>query len=285
MSTPDRLALDFTVDSTDVGCSVEIERQPVARYRAVVAYNGAKFAGIAINADVRTVAGEITRIVSQVAQFPVELAVAGRTDAGVHAHGQVISFDGPLDLDVRRVTKSVNSQMSGEVVISQLQVAPDQEFHARFSAQWRRYRYTIDTGDAPDPLQSHQRWWVRWPLDIDVMRLACDPLIGEHDFSALCRRPSNPDATMMRRVHEAKWSALTDTTWAFDIRANAFCQQMVRSIVGLCVDVGRGHFSAGQVRSIVRSKDRANTGTLAPAKGLVLEEVGYADGYGASTTT
>jgi tRNA pseudouridine38-40 synthase len=280
MTTPQRLALDFVVEPHH-----EAQSQPLARYRAVVAYDGTNFAGIAINRDVRTVAGEITRIISQVAHAPVELALAGRTDAGVHARGQVISFDGPVGVDLARITKSVNSQLIGEVVISELELSPDPEFHARFSAQWRRYRYTIDTGVAPDPLQSHQRWWVRWPLDIDTMRLACDPLIGEHDFSSLCRRPPNREATMMRRIHQARWTRLTDTTWAFDIRANAFCQQMVRSIVGLCVDVGRGHFSAGEVRSILHAKDRSRTGTLAPAKGLVLEQVGYSDGYGASTTT
>jgi tRNA pseudouridine38-40 synthase len=280
MTTPQRLALDFKVAT-----HLAVEGQPLARYRAVVAYDGTKFSGIAVNRDVRTVAGEITTIITQVTHYPVELALAGRTDAGVHARGQVISFDAPQELDVARITKSVNGQLHGEVVMSRLERCADLEFHARFSAQWRRYRYLIDTGPAADPLQSHMRWWVRWPLDLDAMRLACDPLIGEHDFSSLCRRPPNPEATMMRRVHEARWSKLTDTTWAFDVRANAFCQQMVRSMVGLCVDVGRGHFSAGEVRSILRAQDRSRTGTLAPAKGLVLEEVGYLDGYGASTTT
>jgi tRNA pseudouridine38-40 synthase len=285
MSTPDRLALEFSVDNDRGSLSQPVEHFSPVRYRAVVAYNGAGFAGIAVNRDVRTVAGEITQIMTQVIHHPIELAMAGRTDAGVHARGQVVSFDGPAGLDVARLMKSVNGRLAGEVVISRLEVAPDPHFHARFSAQWRRYRYTIDTGMAADPLQSHVRWWIRWPLDFDAMRLACDPLVGEHDFSALCRRPSNPEAAMMRRVHRATWTRLSATTWAFDVQANAFCQQMVRSMVGLCVDVGRGHFSAGEVLAIVRSQDRSRTGTLAPAKGLVLEEVGYADGYGASTAT
>jgi tRNA pseudouridine38-40 synthase len=256
--------------------------RPVGRFRAVIAYRGTEFSGVAENRDVRTVAGELRAVLEPVVKRPVELALAGRTDAGVHARAQVISFDAPADLDTARIVKSVNGRLGPDIVMRQLEAAPDPDFHARFSARWRRYRYTVNDGPCADPLAAGVQWWTKWPLDLDRMRLAVDPLIGEHDFSSFCRRPAGDLAvSLVRRVTEARWSRTDDGLLRFEIQANAFCQQMVRSIVGLSVEVGRGHISAGSVRSILLARDRARAGQMAPAHGLVLWQVGYDDGYGA----
>jgi tRNA pseudouridine38-40 synthase len=158
----------------------------------------------------------------------------------------------------------------------------DPEFSARFSAQWRQYRYHVANSPVIDPFHAGTAWHVPAPLHLWAMQLACDPLIGEHDFSSFCRRPKVPEgqapATMTRRVMSAEWrevSSDTGTLLRFEIRANAFCHQMVRSIVGTMVDVGLGRLHAGEVRGILLRRDRQAAGSVAPPQGLVLWQVGY----------
>jgi tRNA pseudouridine38-40 synthase len=247
---------------------------PKLRVRAVVSYDGSGYSGFAVQASgQRTVGGELTDAISRVLGHPIELTCAGRTDAGVHAWGQVISFDADearLDLDA--LQRSVNKQLRPQIAIRSLQcVSPD--FDARFSATSRQYRYTILNSSTPSPFMANTSWWIDAPLDVASMRLACDPLIGEHDFSAFCRRP-NDDASLTRRVLDARWEA-GDDALQFWIQANAFCHQMVRSIVGLMVEVGLGKKRAGDVAAILRSGDRAEVGQIAPPRGLCLWEVGY----------
>lgn len=243
------------------------------RVRATVAYDGTDFHGFAPNDGVRTVAGELSRVLGLIARHPVELVTAGRTDAGVHARGQVVSFDVPEGTDLERLARSANKLLAPEVTVRDLAVAPEL-FSARFDARWRRYRYTIDNGAVPDPLTARTAWWVRQHLDLDLMRLACDPLIGEHDFSAFCKHPGG-DASMVRRVLRTSWHDDHPPYLVFEIQATAFCHNMVRSIVGLLVDVGMGRRRAGEVAGVLRSRQRARAGAVAPAHGLVLEEVGY----------
>jgi len=128
----------------------------------------------------------------------------------------------------------------------------------------------------PDPFLAATAWHVEVPLDIARMRLACDPLIGEHDFSSFCRRPKGDgEVSLVRRVLDARWTDDGDGLLRFDIEATAFCHQMVRSIVGTLVDVGRGRLRAGQVKGILAARDRGAAGEPAPPHGLSLEEVVY----------
>jgi tRNA pseudouridine38-40 synthase len=153
------------------------------------------------------------------------------------------------------------------------------DFDARFSARWRHYRYHLWTDPVPNPFLAATAWHVPRALDLDAMRLACDPLIGEHDFSSFCRRPKvepgTPEPSMVRRVLLAHWSEPEPALLRFEIRATAFCHQMVRSITGLLVEVGTGKRKAGEVAGILRRRDRAAAGQVAPPHGLVLWEVGY----------
>lgn len=253
---------------------------PTVRVRLLVAYDGSAFHGFAFNRDVPTVAGALGDAISRVLGHDVTLTAAGRTDTGVHAWGQVVSFDARADgLDLAPLQRSVNGLCGPSIAVRAIELA-EPDFDARFSAIWRRYRYTVLNETAPDPFLAATTWHVEPPLDLRALRLACDPLIGEHDFSSFCRRPKTadgePEPSLVRRVLSARWSQLEEPDHLrFEIRATAFCHQMVRAIVGTLVDVGMGKASPGDIRGILVRRDREAAGQVAPPYGLVLWEVGY----------
>ena len=251
---------------------------PLVRVRLTVAYDGRSFHGIAPNHGVRTVGGTLIEALERILRVSVRLSMAGRTDAGVHAWGQVVSFDAPAEgLDLEALQRSLNKLCGPAISVREAAVVDD-GFDARHSAVGRRYRYTVLNRPVGDPFLAGTAWHVEHPLDLAVLRLACDPLIGEHDFSSFCRKPRVPDGvgySMVRRVRDARWLDLGDGVLRFDIEASAFCQQMVRSIVGTLVEVGLGKRRAGDVRGILAARDRRLAGEPAPAHGLCLWEVLY----------
>jgi tRNA pseudouridine38-40 synthase len=254
---------------------------PTRRVRLVVAYDGSGFRGFAAQPGVVTVAGTLTDAISRVVGHDVALVCAGRTDAGVHAWGQVVTFDVAADAasgdGLARLVGSVNKMCAPSVVVRHAD-AVDTSFDARFSAIGRRYRYSVLNTPVPDPFRAHLVWHVAEPLDLRAMRLACDPLIGEHDFSSFCRAAHRPDGTpasLVRRVFDATWVDDGDGTLQFRIHASAFCHQMVRAVVGTLVDVGRGRLRAGDIMGILAARDRHRAGQLAPPHGLCLWEVRY----------
>jgi tRNA pseudouridine38-40 synthase len=251
------------------------------RVRLTVAYDGSDFRGFAVNPDVPTVGGRLTEAIERVLDRPVQLTCAGRTDAGVHAWGQVVSFDAPATVDEADLARSVTRLCGPAVVVREAALVPG-DFDARFSATGRVYRYTILNRAVPDPFRARTSWHVEEPLDLRRLRLACDPLIGEHDFSSFCRAPKRragePPASLVRRVVDARWDDLGDGLLRFEIEANAFCHQMVRSIVGTLVDVGRGRRAPGEMTEIIRAGDRQKAGPMAPPEGLCLYSVRYGDG-------
>ncbi len=253
---------------------------PSLRVRLTVAYDGSKFHGFAAQPEVPTVAGALVLAIERALRIKdVELVCAGRTDAGVHARGQVVSFDVPAGtpVDTGELVRRVNRQIAPTVVVRDAALANG--FDARHDAVARRYRYAIVNASAPDPLLAAQAWWVPDPLDVRAMQAACDPLLGEHDFAAFCRKPTaRRDGTipgMTRRVEDAEWVAGDDGVLYFWIEANAFCHQMVRSIVGLLVDVGKGKRQVSDVMRVLRGLDRGANADPAPPHGLVLWEVRY----------
>ena len=255
------------------------------RARLTVAYLGTEFHGFAEADGVRTVMGELRGAIEKVARMPVLPVGAGRTDAGVHGWGQVVSLDLPEDLELADLQRRINRMLGPAIAVRQATWADDPEFSARFSALWRHYRYHVVNTPVPDPFMATTAWHVPQPLDLWAMRLACDPLIGEHDFSSFCRRPKVPAGqtppSMRRRVISADWHEVHDDRapdgglLRFEIRANAFCHQMVRSIVGTLVEVGLGKIKAGDLMGILLAEDRQAAGQVAPPHGLVLWEVGY----------
>ncbi len=258
------------------------------RARLFLAYDGSQFHGFADNPGVRTVAGELAAALGRIVRQPVTVTGAGRTDAGVHAWGQVVSVDLPVSLELDGLARRLTKMCAPGIVVRCVEwTTPD--FDARHSAVWRRYRYLVLNDPVGDPLLEHVAWWVPTRLDLALMRLACDPVIGEHDFSSFCRRP--PDlvapsgettpARLTRRVLDAHWSEEQSSKgqrllW-FHVQANAFCHQMVRALVGTFVDVGSGKIAPGTMRGILAARDRQRAGQVAPPQGLTLWEVGYRD--------
>lgn len=251
------------------------------RARLLVAYNGAAFHGFALTPGTVTVAQTLNDTIEQVTGSPVAVLGAGRTDAGVHAWGQVVHVDLADATDLDRLVFSMNSLLDPDIVIRKCEWVT-QEFDARHSALWREYRYTVLNAPVNNPFLAATSWHIRRPLSVPLMQLATDSIIGLHDFSSFCRQPQqsgvNRNAegpSMMRRVHVAQWHNAGNGILTFDIRANAFCHQMVRSIVGTLVDVGLGRRKAGEMSGVLRAMSRLNTPHIAPPQGLCLMDVGY----------
>ena len=252
--------------------------------RLLVAYDGTDFHGLAPNHGVRTVVGELQRVIEPLIGEVPDIVMSGRTDKGVHAWGQVLSFtmpDGVVELD--RIQKSINSRLGPEIVVREVSVAPD-EFSARFSATGRAYRYLIINRDVTDPFLARTGWWVPKPLDLEAMNAACPHVIGEHDFSSFCRKPKvspcrisgeTHEPSLVRRVSSAQWRDLGDGLVRFEIAGSAFCHQMVRSIVGFMVGVGTGKRRADELAGVLAAQDRSKAENPAPPHGLTLYEVVY----------
>jgi tRNA pseudouridine38-40 synthase len=261
------------VNELPFGDAPEAESSGRVVLRLTVAYDGTEFHGFAAQPGIRTVAGALAEALAPVVGAPVDLSCAGRTDAGVHAWGQVVSLPVPASTDADAVRRAVNGQLGPEVVVRDAALV-DGGFDARHDARWRAYRYTIVNRREPDPFRARYAWWVREPLDVRLLRLAADPFLGEHDFTSFCRR--GPEgSTTVRQVLDSCWHDEGDGVLRYEIRATAFCWQMVRSIVGTLVDVGTGRTRPGEVLGILRAGDRAVAGPVAPPHGLCLWDVGY----------
>ena len=243
----------------------------MAVYRLVVAYDGSGYRGYAKQDGHRTIQGELDLAISTVLGTSISTAVAGRTDAGVHAHGQVVSFEFEGDVDERRLLRSLNGMVGPEIAVKGIAVAAE-GFNARFSAKWRRYRYQIDQRATPDPLTRHSVWHVGKALDVGAMETIATAYMGQHDFTSFCKTVEGK--SNVRRVDE---SVLIqgDDVLEYWIQANAFCHQMVRSLVGFMYDVGRGYSDGKTVESVIASKDRSSVASVAPPHGLTLWGVGY----------
>jgi tRNA pseudouridine38-40 synthase len=254
---------------------------PSRNVRLTVAYDGTDFHGFAVNGEMRTVMGELSAAVERVVRRPVHLTGAGRTDAGVHGWGQVVSGLIPDDTDLGRLQRSLNGLCRPDIAVRAAEWA-EPDFSARFSATSRRYHYDIWNHVDPNPLLARTAWHVRTPLDLAAMNEAAAALIGDHDFSSFCRRPDvhpgQPVPSLVRRLTVAEWD-LVDSHFGsitrFDIAATSFCHQMVRSIVGTLVDVGRGRRSVPSFQETLEALDRSTASAVAPPHGLVLWDVDY----------
>lgn len=240
-----------------------------------VAYDGSGFHGFAINRGVPTVAGALSDALERVLGHPVELACAGRTDRGVHALGQVVSFGvGAGGCDLESMTRSVNRMCGPRIAVSQAEFT-DSAFDARFSCTGRVYRYLVLNSPVGNPLLAGFCWHVERPLDFSAMRAAGARLVGEHDFSSLCRRAS-PDQSLVRTVRRAVWRREGGLA-TFEIEARAFCHQMVRSAVGLLVVIGMGRRPASSVDGVLAARDRSAAPPPAPPHGLVMWRALYSN--------
>lgn len=243
----------------------------MAVYRLDIAYDGTGFRGYARQPGVRTVQEELESALSTYLKAPVSTSVAGRTDAGVHARHQVVSFEHEGTIDLVRLPRAVSGIVGPEVSVLDISAAPD-GFNARHSATWRRYRYRIDMRRSSDPLIRHFVWHVGRDLAVESMAVVAAEFVGDHDFTSFCR--SVEGKSNVRRVTELSLES-EEGRLDFWMQANAFCHQMVRSIVGYLYDVGRGYSDGRKVREVIAGRDRSAVATVAPAHGLTLWEVGY----------
>ena len=246
------------------------------RFRLDIAYDGTDFAGWARQRDQRTVQGELQRVLSHLTGESVELTCAGRTDAGVHARGQV------AHLDVRRsavpTAGRLNRALPDDIrVLEVTEVTP--AFDARFSALWRRYSYTVsDDPRGADPLRRRYVLDTGKELDIPAMNEAATPLIGEHDFTSFCKIKEH--GTTVREILSLTWEREVDPktgmiTAVMHVTADAFCHSMVRSLVGALLAVGEHRKPIDFPKTALELRAREAGVTVMPAHPLVLEEVGY----------
>lgn len=242
----------------------------MAVYRIDLSYDGSGFRGYARQDDQRTVQGVLEDALAVLLKGPVTTSVAGRTDAGVHALGQVVSFEYPDELDPR-ITRSLNGILGPEVSVRAVNEASS-GFNARFSATCRRYRYLIDQTSSQNPLTRSYVWHVGQSLDVTMMSSVGEVFVGKHDFTSFCR--SHEGKSNERNVNELTLTE-SEGSLEFWIEANSFCHQMVRSIVGYLYDVGRGYSDGSLAEEVIAGRDRGVVGTVAPAHGLTLMSVGY----------
>jgi tRNA pseudouridine38-40 synthase len=250
------------------------------KYRAILAYDGTRYQGFQRQATgIPTIQGRVEQALQTITGQSATVTGAGRTDAGVHATGQVIAFE--LEQEVWRhpaeaLLNALNANLPDDIALQSLAVEPDERFHPRFSASSRMYEYTVLTTAQRQPLLAQRGWHVRQTLDINLMQQAAAMLIGEHDFATFGQPPVGINT--VRHVFRSEWEA-QGACWIYRVQATAFLQHMVRRIVGMTVDVGRRRLSIEQFEADFRAADLTRAKTLAPPQGLILVAVDYPPHY------
>jgi tRNA pseudouridine38-40 synthase len=248
------------------------------RLRIDLSYDGSAFSGWAAQPGRRTVEDVVAAALGRVLRLPVppRLTVAGRTDAGVHARGQVVHVDVPAEAwsaASDRAVARLAGLLPADVRVRAAGLAPD-GFDARFSALWRRYAYRVcDDEAAADPLRRHETLWYFRRLDLPAMNEAARALLGEHDFAAFCRRREG--ATTIRALRALDWRRDDDGIAIATVVADAFCHNMVRALVGALLAVGEGRHPPGWPATVLAAAVRDPAVRVVAPHGLCLEEVGY----------
>jgi tRNA pseudouridine38-40 synthase len=245
------------------------------RLRAIVAYDGTSYGGFQRQTNAPTVQQALETALAQVTQEAIVIQAAGRTDAGVHAAGQVIAFDTAWRHTVDDLQRALNAVLPADIVLLEANEAA-LGFHPRYEARSRHYRYTVYNAPVRWPLSRLYSLHVRQSLDVEGMRQAARALVGGHDFAAFGQPPDGRDrgGVTIRQVLLAEWGG--DPPWlTFDIEANAFLYRMVRSIIGTLLLVGKGKMTPETFVEILASCDRSQAGPTAPPQGLCLIEVKY----------
>jgi len=242
-----------------------------------IEYDGTAFAGWQTQVHATTVQASVEAAVSAVADHPVELTAAGRTDAGVHATRQVAHFDTTSERSERAWVLGANSVLRPDASLLWAREVPS-DFHARFSAEARSYRYEICNSPARPTLDRDRVCWVREPLDVSLMHQSAQVLVGVHDFSSF-RAAECQSKTPVRHLESIAVATFDDRV-AIDVTANAFLHHMVRNIAGVLIAVGRGKRPAAWVPEVLEARDRRVGGVTAPPQGLYLVGVRYPAGFG-----
>ena len=242
-------------------------------FKLTIEYDGSAYCGWQRQADDPTLQGTIETALATMTGQPITLIGSGRTDAGVHAYGQVASFSCATRLTPEMFQKGLNSLLPRDIVITDC-CAVAAKFHARFDVQSKVYHYRILNRPLPAAIGRLYAWHVPYPLDLDAMQRACRHLVGTHDFKAF-QGAGSPRPHTTRQVFQADLIPEPGDGLTFVIEGNGFLKFMVRNIVGTLVQVGQGKMAADDVLNILLSRDRRRAGITAPAHGLFLMQVKY----------
>lgn len=239
---------------------------------AVVQYDGTDYYGFQIQTGTATIQGELEHALAQVTQAAIRVVGAGRTDTGVHARGQVISFRTDWRHALSDLQRALNATLPQAIAIQSIQVV-DERFHARYAAHSRTYRYSLSNQMNRAPLHDRFAWHVHHPLEVPKMHQALQTCVGQHDFAAFGNAPEKGEHTIRELFSARCWRELQGVF--IELRANAFLQGMVRRIVGTLVRVGIGHMTPTEFASVWQTRDKALVKWKAGPQGLCLWSVEY----------
>ncbi|HEY1421136.1 MAG TPA: tRNA pseudouridine(38-40) synthase TruA [Candidatus Dormibacteraeota bacterium] len=240
--------------------------------KVVLEYDGTAFAGWQQQAHGRTVEAELKKALLEVTGAEHKVYAAGRTDAGAHAEGQVVSFHTDTRISPQRLVGALNARLPEDVAVVSAESVPE-EFHARYSAHWRRYRYRYLDRPTRTALARDRCWHVRGPLDVDAMSVAARALVGRHDWTSLCSA-SEPEESRVREMRSVRVERHGEFV-ELELVAEGFLRGLARSIAGALAEVGRGRRPPEWVGTVLRARDRRRAARTAPAAGLTLVEVIY----------
>ncbi|WP_440897146.1 tRNA pseudouridine(38-40) synthase TruA [Amphibacillus sp. Q70] len=244
------------------------------RFLATVSYDGSNYAGYQIQPDQITIQSVIESALKRMHKGKVvKITASGRTDAGVHAYEQVFHFDSQLMIPEANWKKALNAILPDDIVIKKVEQVADQ-FHARYSAKAKTYKYVILNAEDPSPFQTKYSTYIKQTLNVEAMNHACQHIIGEHDFTSFCAANSYVKGSKIRTISQASCTK-KDPYLILSFTGNGFLYNMVRIIVGTLIEVGLGRRAPDSLREIIKSKDRGAAGKTAPAQGLYLDHVKY----------
>jgi len=261
-----------------------IEPSPGRNWKLVLAYDGCDFCGWQVQPDQPTIQGELSDAIERITGERIMPQGSGRTDAGVHALGQVASFQINAPIPPPNLMRALNRTLPEAIRVLEAQPVPP-GFHARHSAVGKTYEYRIYRGEICPPTLARYVYALNWPLDLDPMRKAARHVLGEHDFTSFAA--SDPDSSTretglepncIRTVHESIWTSEADL-WTYRVTGNGFLHHMVRNFVGTFLDVGRGSLPADAIPAILAARSRTVAGPTAPARGLFLVRVKYPESF------
>lgn len=241
--------------------------------KLVIEYDGTNYHGWQIQPQARTIQEVISAKIAQMTGERITLIGAGRTDAGVHALGQVACFKTNSRIPLEGFWRGLNSLLPPDIVIKSVEEVPE-SFHPQFNARRKTYQYVILNQQLPSAIHRHFSWHIPVPLNLEAMQKAADCLVGRKDFSSFQAADAAPTHPV-REVFRAEWSARAGQFLDFFIEADGFLKHMVRNIVGTLVDVGKGKISADDFQKILEAKDRRLAGMTAPPQGLFLVAIEY----------
>lgn len=252
---------------------MNVMKDSAKNFKLTIEYDGTRYHGWQVQPNGPSIQQEIESALHTMTRQKIKLLGSGRTDAGVHALGQVANFTCNTAITPEAFQKGLNSILPDDIVIRHVMEVPLQ-FHARYDAKSKRYRYHILNQPVPSAIERHYTWWIRSPLDLSAMSEAAGYIIGEHDFKAF-EGAGSPRSHTNRHVLEADVKGRTPGRITFSIRANGFLRYMVRNLVGTLVDVGLQKKPPKQIKKILESKDRNQAAATAPPTGLFLVQVYY----------